>query len=288
MKARVFLLSVITIVTVSFLVSSCVSEEDKRPKIVVVKKTATGKPGETVSFNVKITSRYKIENISITPEVLGENDRVNLPQKKKVKSKSLTYSYTIPENTKKERIQITFKVKNKKRTSFAYAFVNIDKHSETVQSYNSVKLGSYSDLDIGSFFNVSENSSKLILDAKSNSENIDLVFFKGRLNGYTISAPNDNLAKSVYHNHKGMKTWKNQNRTKFAKTSISASEFDSMTNANSIKNVTSKATFSHVNHLSNGSVIAFVTESGTHGIAKITTFANSSKIAIQVKVVKNS
>ncbi len=288
MKTRVLLLSVISLFLISLFLTSCTSEEEKKPQIIIKNKTRKGKPGESISFNISIKSIYNISEISVSPEILGINKRVNIKTKKSIKNKKFTYNYIIPTNVSKKRIQITFRVKNKKRQSFAYAFVNIEKpiEKDKIIAFKKKRLASFDNLNIGSFTSFTNNETYLIEKAHKNSKIIDCAFFKGKKNGYTISAPNDNLAKKVYHNKLGLNNWKTQNATRFFKTKLSEADFNNIKDPQIIRSNSKKAQKSHISGIKNGTIVSFITADGIHGLAKIN-LVNSAKITIEVKIVES-
>ena len=110
----------------------------------------------------------------------------------------------------------------------------------------------------------------------------------GATNQATIASPANSDAQSVFS---GMSGWSTKNDTKFATTSITASDFDAITDDLGIVAAADGASATKANQLSAGDVVAFVTAStssnpGKKGLFKVVsiTGTNAGTMSITVKV----
>ncbi len=156
-----------------------------------------------------------------------------------------------------------------------------------VKTYT-IKLGSY-DASTGSSFASIDGTVYKWADATANSAKVDFLYFYGATNKATIAAPTDSDAQSVFN---GLDKWGTPNATKFGTTTVTASEFDAMTDDSEIVSNTGSLTATKINSLAVGDVIGFMTASTSAnaskaGLAKvvaITGTTSSGTIDLVVKV----
>lgn len=151
-------------------------------------------------------------------------------------------------------------------------------------------LGSYSAATGSSFASI-DGTVYTWANATANSGKVDFVFFYGSSGGSnlaTLAAPNDTEADKVFD----FSGWATQNATKFKTTSVTATEFDAITNDTDILAAASGASASLANNLSVGDVVAFVTaatsahpnKSGLVKVVSITGTGGTATINLAAKV----
>ena len=129
-------------------------------------------------------------------------------------------------------------------------------------------------------------------DAKTNSTLIDFLYYYGASNLATLAAPDDAAAATVFNNvNNGLSTWSTRNSTKFKSTSLTAANFDAITDDLLLVSNATGAADSYKKELAAGNVIAFVTDAdktggSKMGLIKITSFTTGAtgSMVIAVKV----
>ena len=157
-----------------------------------------------------------------------------------------------------------------------------------ITAYTNTILGSWNNSTYGSSFASSNGTVYKIVDAKSNSQLIDWLYYFGTVNQATIAAPNDNNAASVFNGANGLSNWTYRNATKFRKVT-DVINWNSITNDSLILIQTqSGVDMSAIPSLSVNDVLAFYTNAGKKGLMKITdiTTGNDGTITYDVKVQK--
>ncbi|MGQ1947636.1 hypothetical protein ACT3CD_11120 [Geofilum sp. OHC36d9] len=240
--------------------------------------------GTTLTFNFNVVSDNKIETIKLiknneTIVSVSEDDLGKLTY-------SGTFSYNTAEvGTTYLSIEVTDKKGNVETKSYT---VEVIAAAGEIDTYTAKLLGSY-EATPGSFFATTTGLVYKQDEAKTNSSIIDFVYYYGTTKNATIAAPNDEGAIATYTNATyGLSTWATKNSTKFAMSTVSASEFDAMEDDAVIseeENVTSSA----VAGLEVNDVAAFTTAAGKKGLFKVVSVSGtggSSTIEIDVKVQK--
>lgn len=142
-----------------------------------------------------------------------------------------------------------------------------------------IVLGSYNDLDFGSFYSIELQQVMFKTAASQNQGKIDFAFFKGSTTQNTIGAPASANVKDVFD-----LDWSVYNDTKIEKVSMTAAEFDAIGLTYDFPEVT--ATTNEVNKLVIGDVLVFRTVSGKVGYIKVDAIPamRGDKLRIDVKV----
>jgi hypothetical protein len=158
----------------------------------------------------------------------------------------------------------------------------ISTYTQTLGSWNEATASSFASID---------GSAMTKTQVQANATKVDFMYFYGSSNQATLAAPANTDAQSVY-------SWLStlsKNDTKFGTTSISATDFDAMTNDTQILTAAASLSASKINMLAVGDVIAFKTAStSAHankaGLVKITAInggdasAGTGTITFVVKV----
>jgi len=156
--------------------------------------------------------------------------------------------------------------------------ITVESQEVAPNIYTNKVLGSYSSPTGSSF--VSADGTVIILSvAKQNSSSVDIVFFYGSRGGEneaTLAAPNDAVLDVVFAGDNAPAHWPTRNATKLK---IVTTDFDNLTDANEIPDVSSDGS-SKVTHLQAGNIVAFKTAStsthpGKKGLVKVVSIDDS-------------
>ncbi|MDR1023197.1 MAG: hypothetical protein LBL94_08015 [Prevotellaceae bacterium] len=134
---------------------------------------------------------------------------------------------------------------------------------------------------LGSSYSVSQGKALLLAEAKQAQQDVDFMFFYGKKNGVTVTAPSSSLVTRVFNNSSyGVQTWSNRNETRLVKVNL---DYEAAS-AEDIANALSGATTSVVNHMSNGDTVAFQTASGKIGLIKVFNIGPNSASSLNINV----
>ncbi len=119
----------------------------------------------------------------------------------------------------------------------------------------------------------------------TNQAKVDFIFAYGSTSHYYIGAPsNSDIAIS----HTSIANWTTKNATVIAITSVTATQFDAITDDVAIVAATANISGTKANDLSSGNVFAFITVDGKKGLVKVVstegTIGADRKITLEVKV----
>ncbi len=158
-----------------------------------------------------------------------------------------------------------------------------------ITTYLNKVLGAQVNNSTGSFFASDGGIIYMLADAKTNSENIDCLYFYAATNPATIAAPNDGFAASVYNDPtNGLLTWDVRKATKFKLTTINSNTFDAITSSAQLATVVAipLPSESKISNLTAGKVLGFLTQSGKLGLIRVDAISGTDHgtITISVKV----
>ncbi len=185
---------------------------------------------------------------------------------------------------KKFKITVT----DKKDMTYSASFLinAYQKPAGEITSYTAKLLGAQS-ASAGSFFSTTNGTVYNATTANQNQNLIDFVYYYGVSNKATIGAPSDTDVINAHVGTANFSTWSTRNKTRFTASSLTALQFDAITDDKEITAVTT-LTDSKVNNLGTDKVFAFKTEVGKQGFVKIRNLVAdaSGSITIDVKVQK--
>jgi len=197
----------------------------------------------------------------------------------------LTFSFPNPGN---EEFIFTAWDKKNRQSSISFTITTIPLASD-ITTYQNIFLGAQSST-IGNSFASENGTVYTLVEAKNNSEKIDLMYFFGATNLASLAAPNDPDAAMVYNNpQNGLQTWDILNNTKFRMTDLSSDDFNSIVSSYHLviaANTPTGPDQSKINNLSAGNVLAFFTSDEKYGLIRIDNImsAEDGTIEITVKV----
>ena len=154
-----------------------------------------------------------------------------------------------------------------------------------INTYTAVLMGAQSNLDLGSFLDTETGSVYLIGPASANQSIIDVVYYYGSQNLATLTAPDDATVGGGTGNLSLCESWTTKNGTRFGTSSLTASEFDDVTNDIEILAQTGISD-SKKTQLAVGNVLSLLTVGGKKGLIKVSaiTTGSAGTITIDVKV----
>jgi hypothetical protein len=265
-KTGLFLLFIATVV-----LSAC-QKTDTPPggnpiSITVSPMTATAKGGDSVVFNVNITDNNTLKDVVVSQSLGGGQESQLASYSLTGKSYSFTYAYHVPTGFTGD-IKVKFLVDDASNTNSVTATITVGSTGKDYNSYSAVLLGSYGD-PVGSSYASSNNVVYTKSDAAKNSSLIDMIFFYGSTNKYSLAAPHDPVFDNSITSL-GVQNWAKRNITNFKMTTLA--DFSSITKGADIATAYSNATGSQVtlaNNLAAGNILAFQTEPGKYGLCQI-------------------
>jgi len=162
---------------------------------------------------------------------------------------------------------------NKGYTDTASAIITV---TPDISSYSAVLLASYNDPSgIGSFFSSSNGQVYTVTTAATatNQSLIDMIFFYGASNQYTLASPNDASfgTNSNQISSDGVQNWTIKNNTTFyttTLTTLSGITYGAQI-ANALNGGSPYSPSTRANMLAVGNIIAFQTEAGKYGLVQI-------------------
>jgi hypothetical protein len=238
--------------------------------------------GDSVKIAITITTKGKLKGVSFfTRDNSGSEELYGTPVVKFSNSSKYECVITL-QNITETTVLIAEAVDTKNQTKKAECVLEVG--GGKAMLYNDVELGFNYLKTVGSSFSVKTGIAPLLADAKLIPSEVDFMFFNGKINGVTITAPSDDLASQVFNNGVyGVQTWDNRNITTFVKYSGSF-EGASLQDVKSQLN----GADTHVNHLTAGDVVAFQTASGQIGVVQLAQVGPdaASTLNVNVKVLR--
>ena len=134
-----------------------------------------------------------------------------------------------------------------------------------VVSYKNVTMGSYNDPTYGSFMNAANGTVMTKAEADADQASVDFAFYLGAVNKSTFGAPSNDDVKAVF----GLDgVWTVFNETMFELTTLSAADFDAITNSYSFPDFTGNEA-NDVNDVKVDDVVQFKTAGNLSGLIKV-------------------
>ncbi len=300
-KVSYFIVASLFLASTAFV--SCSKDDDiEKPSIIINlngtdQQKITVDQGATVTYRIDYNAPGKLKQIDFK-QVNGSN-LTGFPKTSGFKSDvSDQITGTFPTNvagTIKYITEVTDK-EGQSTNKEIEIVVNATSTSNPINEWLSKTLGSLAhSTTTGSSCASATGDVWLLPAAKTNSNKVDFIYFNGATNKQSIAAPSNsdvqNLASSSADK---VSTWTTKNDTKLSKLSITAAEFDAISNDAVIneKVTTTTVTGNIVSNLAAGDVIGFITAStsvspGKKGLIKIESFDTANNNAVvSIKVQK--
>jgi len=278
--------------------TSCKKDDTKpAPEISVTNNktayTITATSDTTITFNVTVTAEAEIDQFTIKKTVGSTTTSYGNPTGFAGKT---SYTYNFNEtfhSTDTYPISFTFKVvdKDAQEASITVTISKVQGGTTgtpfgAFNSYTAVLMGGQNNATTGSFYASVGNHVYTLSQAAANSAAVDFAYYYGETNLATLSAPADPQITSVA-NFSTIANWQTRNATKFVKNPTI--DFANISTTTDISGVTF-GTDLKANQLSVGDVVAFKTDAGKIGFAKVTAITqingtnSEGTITIDVKV----
>ena len=229
--------------------------------------------GDSVVIGCAISDQNNLKDVVIS-EVIGSGSSSQLESYSLTgKNYSFNYTYHVPAVVAGTKIVITFTVDDASNTQTGTTTITVGGTSSDYNTYSAVLLGSYADPSAGSFYGSSNNTVYTVSTANQNQSSVDMAFFYGATNKYTLAAPSNQVfdnGTSGQITSLGIQNWSKRNVTNFKFTTLS--DFSSITKAADILaayNNASGSSDTKANMLSAGDIVAFQTDGNKYGLCKI-------------------
>lgn len=240
-------------------------------------KDYTAKESDTAfTFVADVEAAGEISSIKIFEVATdgAENQKESITKFDSDTKHSVKYTVNLAEVVTSKKFKITVTDKKDVTTSAVFTITAYTKPAGAIAEYKATLLGSQYAKE-GSFFSTTTGSVYTVATSAASSSLIDLIYYysgDGTVgqstsgNGATIGGADDTNILGVY---KGISNWTTKNATRFTSSSISATEFDALTDDSKIA-VISDFTETKKIGLTEGNVFAFKTVAGKKGLVKIT------------------
>lgn len=174
-------------------------------------------------------------------------------------------TFTIEKNSgvNKFEVEVTDKENNTNSKIFTFTAFSAGE----IKEYSAKLMGAQYNNGLGSFFSTTNGTTYSKTDAKTDASLIDFVYsYRGNPYLAFLAAPSDALLDLPLDIK--AENWSVYNATKFKSSSLSAADFDAITNDTQIASLTG-FTETNVLNLQEGNVVAFKTSSGKLGFFKV-------------------
>ena len=239
-------------------------------------KDYTAKEADTAyTFVADIEAAGEISSIKIFEVATdgGENQKESITKFDSDTKHSVKYTVQLANLVTSKKFKITVTDKKDVTTSAVFTITAYTKPAGSIKEYKATLLGSQYAKE-GSFFSTTNGSVYTVANSAASSSLIDLIYYysgDGTVgqstsgNGATIGGADDTNILGVY---KGISSWSTKNATRFTGSTLSATEFDALTDDSKIA-VISDFTDTKKIGLAEGNIIAFKTAAGKKGLVKI-------------------
>lgn len=282
-------LALFLLVGSSAFLTACNGDDDppveNRPTVSIAPSKSSAAPGETVTLTITAAAEEGLENMKLTLSTNGVTPGTVLDTTFKSRnSAQITYSFLVAGNNNDKHTFVATVTDKKSQSVTAQTTITVSGTGATdLQICSGVRLGSYNNATYGSSFASANCTVYKVADARSNSANVDFLYFYGATNNATLAAPNDDAAGSI--TTFDLTNWGTRNATKLKK--LSGFDFGTAS-ASSIQTAFGTGGDSKVNNLAVGDIVGFMTAAGKYGVARVNSItggANGS-IVIDVKTQK--
>jgi hypothetical protein len=301
-KVRIF--TVLLAVAGLVFMNSCKHDEEHAAPTISISHTSWELDFSTdtavqVLFTADVNAEAEIETFSISETKIDQNggetsaayDASTTSSFKGETSKKYTFDKTFYQSdfVEYKEYDYKFSVTDKDGQSYSVTVKITKKETSTTQDatvYSAVLMGAQSNANVGSFYDVENNTVFTLNEANSNQEAVDFVYYYGSTNAATIAAPNDETVNGGSGDFTWTQDWTTQNATAFYK--LTDVDFDAIQTTTDVDNALEGQTspLSKVTQLAVGDVVGFTTVAGTNGVFKVTDISGTSDgtITISVKI----
>ncbi|MCC5943369.1 MAG: hypothetical protein JJT94_00425 [Bernardetiaceae bacterium] len=295
------------IAALGFFVTSCDSEEDELPEGLNISFTPpSGQKavGEAVTFNVLVVADNRIEKFEVrrgtsTIDLIERGD----PLISNNTNLSYTFNYTPTPDDAGRSIEFAFILTDRNgataQRNFSIEVGTGAADPTPLKSHTSVLMGAQNNTSLGSFLDADNGNVLLLSQARSNPGVVDMTYLVGASAGGQGAVLGSLRDESVVFVFDEVARWSNRADTRFRNTSLSASNFVGIEDANDLVEAWANGTqpdntgagaessSSRVNRLQRDQVFAFRTSEGKHGlvhIAAVESANQAGQMTVNVKI----
>jgi hypothetical protein len=305
MKKLSYLLGVLLVAGMLFTSCSKDDDDDVAGPPTISFKTGAGftfsdvtiNEGETITVGIIATanavSKKNLDRIVIYAIINNVPQSPIVDTTINVASFNADYNITFPDAfTGKLFAEVTDKDNRKSNVSFD---ITVDVAAGPIYTYTAILMGGQTNPNAGSFYSTGEDQVYMVgqlTNTPTNQKKIDLVFFYGATNLYTLGAPNNDQV-AIAHAANGIETWTEKNATLFGETAVTGLNWADVTDDGLILNHAGNLTKGLANSLTNNQIYAFETAGtstnpGKKGLFRVVETMGTSgadrAIRIEVKI----
>jgi hypothetical protein len=275
--------------------TSCTKDEDEPEPIqkpVITLQDSTGYISSDAT--VEVSSDFKVlVYVAENPESGKNIDKLrvirtfnNIPTTQEIpvndNAAFIEILFTAVNVAGTENIQFTA-IDNGGQSNSVSINITTEETAGPIDTYAMKILGSYDNLTHGSSFATIDGMVYKIADATLNQAKIDFLYWYGVSTSATLASPADAATPTVYPAVGG---WTTRNDTKFTETTVTADEFDQITNDAPIIAAATGASDTKIGNLSVDDVIGVMAADGRYALIKITAIevGQAGTITFDVKV----
>jgi len=277
------------------LVSSCEPEAVLTPPNITVSPLEDGTtfPGDTVKYEMIVSSDTDLVSVSfeatIDGVIIAAADTL-FPAS--TQNSILNFVFVIPEDLELgSQIKLDFDANNLDAGSTASRFLTVERAILEISHYTAVIMADLENPNGSSFFSLDDNSLMTLVQARENSDKVDLIYYFGNINQATLCAATDEDVKVFTDVHEnsivdGLTT---KNATELALTDVTSDDFAAITDDSMIHDNTPTEVFTAVAQLAVGQVIFAKTVTGKKALVLVQQIdggQGTSEITIEVKIQK--
>jgi len=274
--------------------NSCETTTTVIPPLVTVNPTdaVTANPGETVTYQMLVSSETDLKTASITAKfnstLLDSKDSA-FPAT--VQEAIIGFSFMVPETMGDGAVlTLTFTASNTEQTVVTRT-INVVKLPGEINTYTAVIMSDLENPVGSSFYSVEDNKLMNINAAIAASGEVDLIYYYGATNKASLCAPADVAVEAFQdsHNESIVKKFTTRNNTKLAPVTMTPAEFAAVTNDLVVIDKQPSTTATTATKLAVDNVIWCETVTGKKAlilVKNITGTQSTSYITIEVKVQK--
>ncbi len=291
------IVGVLTILCILIMLSCKKDNQETPPQIEFIKQIGYIWSDTTlpIGAHVKVGIMASKSNANITyfNIVMSANGTSQIAIDSGMNTSSFTFNYTIYKGVSDVETW-TFMTMDKERNK-ATVSLTLKRSAVTnwgnVKSYNSVILGAQNNTVNGSFLSLNSGNTFLLPQAFLNQDSIDIAYYYGAPPTYysnTLSSPGETQAPTFFTGANGVNNWNTKNTTMYFMTTITATQFDQITNDSllivsyPLTGSTKKSKF-----VTTGQVISFKDQTGKLGLIKVIavngTDAGTTELAIKIQ-----
>lgn len=252
--------------------------------------------GETVTFNIDVTSGAALKNIKT---FLGETE---LPELRKEtfenpNEDSYAFTYTSTDLDAGQTLTFTFRVMdaNGGIVSKEYQISIIRAAEMDINEYQNIQVGAQSCATVGPFLNVMRGETYVRAGSTAKAADIDIaLFYSNSTYGNYFAAPSDPSIVAIFKTPDPIAEWPLRNATTLkAITEMTSSDYLSISSKEMVENFYNHSAGEEVSKLTTklavGSIVGFKTAGGKYGIIMVKSIASGNAqgyMTLDIKVEK--